>query len=100
MDIIGTLQGTGDGETEFLVVFGDDSVVFDIEVFLRAGSIFAFDDMRGGGPDGVDIALFEMKALDGVVRAPDDLGLGFTFFDGKDGGKRFVVDADGGDGLG
>src|ERR1700736_3680924 len=34
---------------------GDDPVVLDVELFLRAGAILAFDDVVGGGEDVVEV---------------------------------------------
>ena len=31
--------------------FGDDAVVFDVELLLCAGAVLAFDDEVGGGED-------------------------------------------------
>ncbi len=59
----GALQRTPDRDAAVRAVLGDDAVVFDVEMFLRAGAIFAFDDVRGAGPRGVDIAFFEQEAL-------------------------------------
>jgi hypothetical protein len=36
------------------VGFGDDAVVLDVELFLRAGAVLAFDDEVGGGEDGFE----------------------------------------------
>jgi hypothetical protein len=78
---------------------GDDAVVLDVKMLLRAGAVLAFDNVRGAGPCGVHVALFEQKALEQVVRAPHNLILPLALFDGEDGRQRIVFDLHGGDGF-
>jgi hypothetical protein len=56
---------------------GDDAVVLDVELLLRAGAVLAFDDEVGGGEDGFEggvvaaavVALLHQEGLEGVGRA-------------------------------
>ena len=51
------------------IVFGDDAVVFDVELFLRSGSVLAFDDEVGGLPDFFGdwgLVLLHQVGLEGV----------------------------------
>ena len=43
----GALQRAPHGDAVFRALLGNDAVVFDVEMFLRAGAVFAFDNMRG-----------------------------------------------------
>jgi hypothetical protein len=49
------------------------AVVLDVELFLRTGFVFAFDDEIGTGPGVVDVALINKELFEDVVFAPDDL---------------------------
>ncbi len=80
--VVWALQGTPNGGSVFRVERRDHAVVFDIELFLRAGEIFALDDVRRFIPDGFDVALFNQVTLERVVSAPNDCGLQLAFFDG------------------
>ena len=94
--------------------FGDDAVVFDVELLLCAGAVLAFDDVVGGGEDLVEVVggaglhqvSFEDVCLRGVLGVllggcPDGGGVGcFGLFDGEDAGELLVGDVDGGDGGG
>ncbi len=105
-EIVGALHGAADRDSGFGVVLGDDAVVLDVELLLRARSVLAFDDKVGGLPDifrdGLPILLHQV-GLEGVgllAFAPDDLFFLFGVLDGVDGGEFFVGDADGGYGGG
>ena len=56
-------------------------------MFLRAGAVFTFDDVRGMSPCGIHIAFFQQKTLEQIVRAPDDQVLPLTLLDGEEGGS-------------
>ncbi len=43
-EVEGALHRAANRYADFCVVFGDDSVVFDVELLLRSGSVLAFDD--------------------------------------------------------
>jgi hypothetical protein len=96
---------------------GDDTVVFNVELLLRAGGVFAFDDEVGcfkrGGDAGFgfvlvarvhQILLEAVGCASGVRARPDDarrvVGFdgGFGFFDGEDAGQRVVLNLDAADG--
>ena len=49
------------------------AVVLDVELLLRAGVVFAFDDEIRAGPGFVDVAFIDQKLLEDIVFAPDDL---------------------------
>ena len=90
--VVGTLQRAPHRDSVFCAVLGNDALVLDIEMFLRAGAIFPFDNMRGAGPRGVYVALFQQKTLEQIVCAPHDLLLPLTLLDGEDGRQWFVLD--------
>ena len=82
-EVEGALHGAADGYAFFCVVFGDDSVVLDVELLLGSGAVLAFDDVVGGLPDLVGdrgLVLLHQVGLEGVgvfAFAPDDV---FPFF--------------------
>ena len=43
------------------VVLGDDAVVFDVELLLRAGAVLAFDDVVGCGEDLVEVGCWSVS---------------------------------------
>ncbi len=56
-EVVGALHGAADGDGSRRAVgvrigFGDDAVVFDVELLLCAGAVLAFDDEVGGGEGG------------------------------------------------
>ena len=73
------MQRAPDGDALLFTVVGDGAVVFDVEMLLRAGAVFAFNDVSGTGPRGVYIAFFEEEAFQQVVLAPYDRGSGVRF---------------------
>ena len=58
-NVVRALQRAPHRDSFFGAVLGDDALVLDIKMFLRAGAVLAFDNMRGAGPRGVDVALFQ-----------------------------------------
>ena len=102
-EVEGALHGAADRDSGFGIVFGYDSVIFDVELLLCSGAVLAFDDEVGLLPDlvgdGLPVLLHQV-GFEGVVFAPDDLFLLLGFFDGVDGGQHFVGDVDGGYGGG
>ena len=70
MDIIRTLQRSPDGDALLGIEGRDHSVVFDVELFLRAGRVLAFYDVIGFFPHGVDVAFFNQVGFENVVRRP------------------------------
>ena len=93
-DVVGTLQRAPNRDAAFRAVFRDDALILDVEMFLRAGAVLAFDDAGRVSPCGVHVTLFEKKALEQVVRAPDGHVLAFAFFNGEDGLQRLIFDLD------
>jgi len=69
MNVIRTLQRAPDGDSVFRVECRDDSIVFDVQLFLRAGEVLALDDVRSFFPNGVYVALFNQVALKSIVCA-------------------------------
>ena len=105
-EVEGTLHGAAYRDSFLCVVFCDDSVVFDVELFLSSGAILSFDDEVGLFPDFVgngSLVLLHQVGLEGVgvfAFAPDDLFFLFRLLDGVDGGEFFVGDVDSGYGGG
>ena len=65
----------------------------DVELFLGAGLVHAFDDHGvAGGERGVDVSLRHRVTLEGVVFAPDDLAARQRIVDGKYRRQRLVFD--------
>ena len=48
------------------IVAGDHPVIFDIELFLRARPVFAFDDVVSLLPYAIDIALLDRVSLEDI----------------------------------
>ncbi len=109
------LDGDGvEGAVGVKVGFGDDAVVFDVELLLCAGVVFAFYDVVGGGEDLVEVGgvagLHEVGFEDVFFFAvlcvfgggmPDGGGVGgLGLFDGEDAGEGLVGDFYGGYGGG
>ena len=92
MNVVGALQRAPDRDALAASNSAIIAVVFDVELLLRAGRIFAFDDVVGLFPDAVDVALFDQICFEDVVLSPDDFGRLFAFFDGENRGKWFVLD--------
>ena len=72
VDVVGALQRAPDGDAVGVVDLRDHALGLDVELLLRAGLIFAFDDEIGGGPHLVHVAFFHVEGFEDVVRAPDD----------------------------
>src|ERR1039458_1580594 len=62
-------------------------------MFLCACAVLAFDDMRSASPRGVYFALFQQKALEKIVFAPDYYILAFALFNREDRWQRIAFDA-------
>ncbi len=71
--VIGALHGTPDRDPILGIGYGHHPVGFDVELLLRAGAVFAFDDVVSVCPDGIGVALFHEVGLEDVVFAPDEL---------------------------
>ena len=99
VDVVGTLKRTPHCEALLGIEGGDHSVIFDVELLLRAGGVFGFDDVVCDLPDSVDVAFFDQIGFESVVRAPDDLLERLAFFHFEDRGKRIVFDGNGFDGF-
>ena len=89
-EVVRALHGAGDGDGLECAVggaegFGDDAVVFDVELFLSSRSVFALDNEVGGGEGGLALGgrgVLHEEGLEGVggvvfrvVAVPDDFGL-------------------------
>ncbi len=59
VNVVGALERTPDGEPSLRVEGRDHAIIFDVELFLRAGSVFGFDNVGGVLPDRIDFALFD-----------------------------------------
>ena len=99
MNVIGALERAPDGDALLGIEGGDHSVVFYVELFLRASCVFGFDDVVRVLPHGIDIAFFDQVGFEDVVCAPDNLLRSLTFFHAENRGKRFVFDGNGFDGF-
>jgi hypothetical protein len=99
VDIVGALKRAPNGEALLRIPGSNHSIVFYVELFLRARGVFGFDDVVCVLPDGIDIAFFDQIGLEDIVCAPDDLLRGLTFFHGEERGERFVFDGYGIDGF-
>ena len=97
--VVRTLHRTPDGEAIGLRPIRDDTVVLNVELLLRAGMVFACDNVRCSLPRGIHVALFHQEALDDVVLAPHNRLLPLALLDGKNGRKRFVVNLHRGHGF-
>jgi hypothetical protein len=92
MNVVRALQRAPHSNSIFGVERRDRSVIFDVQLLLRAGKVLALDDVRRFLPDGVHVTLFNQEGLESIVAAPDDCGLLLAFFHGVHGGKRLVLD--------
>ena len=94
VDVIRALQRTPHGDALIRIKRRDHPVIFDIELFLRAGRVFAFDDVDRHSSKRCPRRPFRTKNVLNVLSvAPDDFGLPFAFFDGENWRQRFVLDA-------
>ena len=82
MNVVWALQRAPNGDSILGVERCDDSVVFDVQLLLRAGEVLALDDVRRIFPNSVCVSLFNQVALKGIVRAPDDCRSSLAFFHG------------------
>ena len=92
MHVIGTLQRAPHRDPLRRIERRDHSVIFDVELLLRAGRILAFDDEVGLVPNTVDVAFLDQVCLEHVVRAPNNFRAALALFDREDARKRFVFD--------
>src|ERR1700676_3548745 len=99
MNVVWTLQGTPDRDAVLLAEGRNYSIVFDIQLLLRAGEIVTLDDECGFLPYVIDVAFFHQIGFENIVITPDDRGMLFALFYGVNRGKSFVLDGDGIDGL-
>ena len=73
----------------------DHALRLDVELLLRGGAVFAFDDQIGARERGIHIAFFEMVGVEDIVLAPDDFFAGERFIEREDRRQRLVFDANG-----
>lgn len=88
-----TLQRAPNGDAGFAFPLGDDAVVLNVQMFLRAGSVFSFNNVRGRVPHRIDVALLKHEAFKDVVRTPDDWIAALTVLDGKHCRERIIFNA-------
>src|SRR6266516_668931 len=89
MNVVRTLHRAPNGHDVLWVGHRDRAIVLDIELLLRAGVVFTFDDQIRLRPDFIDIALVHQEGLEDVIFAPDDFLPGQRFCDGADRGQLF-----------
>ncbi len=88
-----TLHRTPDGQPG-VAGLCDDSIGFDIKLFLGSGAVFAFDDPGSVFPCLVYISFFHPVTFKDVVFAPDDVLAALAFLDAVDGGSGRIGDVD------
>ena len=66
----------------------------DVELFLRAGGVLAFDDEVRVIPDGIHVTARDEKLLEDVVGPPDDRPALERVVDRQDGRQRIDLDRD------
>jgi hypothetical protein len=59
MDVVRALHRTPHRHSIIRIGDGDHSVIFDVELFLGSGFVFAFDDKIGLGPYVIDPSLLD-----------------------------------------
>src|SRR5271166_1279431 len=92
MHVIRTLQRSPHRDTELRIEDRDHPIVFYIELLLRSGEVFAFDDVIGFGPDAIDVAFFDQISFEYVVGAPNDFRAALAFCDCKNRRERIIFD--------
>ena len=90
--IVRTLQRTPDGYTVRRIGRCDHALIFDVELLLRPGPVFALDDDVRLRPCGVHVASFEVIFLENIVVAIKDGAFREGILDRKNRGQRFHVD--------
>ncbi len=90
--VVGALQRSPYGDATFGIVLRDHAVVFNVKVFLRAGTVLSLDNVGRSRPNGIDVAFFQKKSFDQVIGAPDDHLLPLALFDGEDRRQGIVFD--------
>ncbi len=60
LNVVGALKGTPHRHPVGGIRHGNHALSFDIQLFLRAGAVFAFDDEVGLRPGGIDVAFFHV----------------------------------------
>ncbi len=73
MNVVRTLHRAPNSHAVARIRDCDRAVVLDVELLLRAGFVFTFDDEIGVGPRLVNVAFIDQKLFEDVVFAPDDL---------------------------
>ena len=88
----GALHGTPDGQPSRVAGLCDHSIGFNVQLLLRAGAVFSFDDPGGVRPCLVYLPLFYQEVLEDIIFAPDDQIAALAFFNGMERGRRFIAD--------
>src|SRR6187402_264220 len=99
VQVVRALQRAVYGHALFFAVLRNASVVFNVELLLRAGAVLAFNDEGGIVPNRIDVALLHHIALEGVVFSPHDGVHPLALFDCEDRGPWLVLNLDGGNSL-
>ena len=95
LDVVRTLHRAPYGEPLPSIANRYDSIVLDVELLLRAGLVFAFDDVVGRGPHSVDVALLQKIRFESIVFSPNDLCSSHRFIERDNRGQRLNDDAHG-----
>ena len=90
--VVRALQRSPHGHAVGGIRHRDHALIFDVELFLRAGPVFALDDDVGLRPGGVHVAFLHVVRLEYVVLAPDDCAFRERILDRENRGQRFDVD--------
>ena len=91
MHIIRTLHRSPDRHAIFWISNRNRPVVFNIELLLRAGFIFAFDNEVCLCPRIVDVAFINQEFFEDVVFAPDDFFLRQRILQRKNRRQLFII---------
>ena len=91
--VVRALHRTPHGDAVLQIGYRDRAVIFDVELFLRAGFVLSFDDDVGFGEAPVDVALVHEVRLENIVVAPDNLFFCNRLFERIDARKRLDIDA-------
>ena len=90
--VVGTLQRSPDRHAVRGICRRDHALVFDVELFLRAGPILAFDDDVRLRPCGVHVAFFHVIRLEDVVLSKNNGAFRDGILDRKNRGQRLDID--------
>src|ERR1700675_3018129 len=95
MHIVGALQRAPYGDALLRIETRDHSVVFDVQLLLRAGGVFRFDDVVGVLKRAFYISLINEVGFEDIIRAPNNFRKLLAFLDSEDRWKRVIFDGNG-----